>query len=131
MEKMMPKQLIQTDQAPPPGGAYSQGLRVGDFVFTAGQGPWDPTTRQVVGEAIEEQTARTLENIQAILEAAGAGMEDVVKTTVHLSDLSLFSRFNQIYTRYFPDPKPVRTTVGSQLLGILVEIDVVAYVGGK
>jgi 2-iminobutanoate/2-iminopropanoate deaminase len=54
-------------------------------------------------------------------------MEDVVKSTVHLSDLSLFSRFNEAYTRYFPDPKPVRTTVGSQLIGILVEIDVVAY----
>lgn len=127
----MPKQLIQTEKAPTSGGAYSQGLRCGDFVYTAGQGPWDPATRQVVGETIEEQTARVLENVQAILEAAGASMADVVKTTVHLSDLSMFPRFNQVYTRYFPDPRPVRTTVGSQLAGILVEIDAVAYVGGK
>jgi 2-iminobutanoate/2-iminopropanoate deaminase len=125
----MPKQTILTDQAPAPGGAYSQGLRAGDFIFTAGTGPWDPQTRAVVGETIEAQTERTLENLKAILQAGGAGMADVVKTTVHLADLSHFAAFNAVYMRYFPDPKPVRTTVGSQLLGILVEIDAVAYMG--
>jgi 2-iminobutanoate/2-iminopropanoate deaminase len=125
------KRQIQTSKAPAPGGAYSQALRVGDFVYTAGMGPWHPSTKQVVGETIEEQTTQTLENIKAILEAAGLGMEDVVKTTVHLNDLSLFSRFNETYSRFFPDPKPVRTTVGSVLFGILVEIDVVAYAGEK
>jgi len=64
-----------------------------------------------------------------VLAVAGLGLESVVKATVHLSDLSLFSRFNAVYARYFPDPKPVRTTVGSQLVGILVEIDLVAYGG--
>ena len=127
----MAKQLIQTDGAPRPGGAYSQGLRAGDFIFVAGQGPTDPATGKVAGVTIEEQTARTLENIKAILEAAGATMTDVVKATVHLSDLSLFGRYNQVYASYFPDPKPVRTTVGSQLLGIMVEIDVIAYVGDQ
>jgi 2-iminobutanoate/2-iminopropanoate deaminase len=127
----MTKQKIQTNNAPAPGGAYSQALRVGDFVFTAGIVPLHPSTKEVVGESIEEQTAQTLENIKAILETAGLGMEDVVKTTVHLSDLSLFSRFNETYARFFPDPKPVRTTVGSNLLGILVEIDVVAYSGER
>jgi 2-iminobutanoate/2-iminopropanoate deaminase len=122
----MTKQQIQTSNAPAPGGAYSQALRVGDFVYTAGMGPIHPSTRQVVGETIEEQTVQTLENIKAILAEVGLGMKDVVKTTVHLSDLELFPRFNQTYER-FPDPKPVRTTVGSDLLGILVEIDVVAY----
>jgi 2-iminobutanoate/2-iminopropanoate deaminase len=73
----------------------------------------------------------TLENVKLILEAAGASMADVVKATVHLSDLSLFPRYNTVYATYFPDPKPTRTTVGSQLLGILVEIDVIAYVGEK
>lgn len=125
----MPKHLIQSSNAPAPGGAYSQALRAGDFVYTAGMGPWHPVTKQVVGETVEAQTVQTLENIKAILAEAGLGMEDVVKTTVHLSDLSLFSRFNAMYARYFPDPKPVRTTVGSNLLGILVEIDVVAYAG--
>lgn len=125
----MPKQPIQTPNAPAPGGAYSQALRVGDFVYTAGMGPWHPDTRQVVGETIEAQTEQTLENLKAVLAAAGLGMESVIKATVHLSDLSLFSRFNAVYARYFPDPKPVRTTVGSQLPGILVEIDVIAYDG--
>jgi 2-iminobutanoate/2-iminopropanoate deaminase len=123
------KHQILTSSAPAPGGAYSQALRVGDFVYTAGMGPWHPVSKKVVGETIEEQTVQTLENIQAILAKAGLGMGDVVKTTVHLSDLSLFARFNETYARFFPDPKPVRTTVGSTLPGILVEIDVVAYAG--
>lgn len=127
----MTKQQIRTEKAPLPAGPYSQGLRVGDFVFVAGQGPNDPVTRKLAGDTIEEQTAQTLQNVKAILEAAGTSMADVVKTTVHLSDLSLFSRFNKVYESYFPDPKPVRTTVGSQLMGIMVEIDVVAYVGTK
>ena len=125
----MPKQLVHVEHGPPPGGAYSPCLRAGDFIFVAGQGPIDPATGQVVGTTIEEQTERVLENIALLLAAAGASMADVVKATVHLSDLSLFARYNQVYARYFPDPKPVRTTVGSQLLDILVEIDVIAYVG--
>ena len=127
----MAKQQIRTDKAAAPGGAYSQGIRAGDLVFVSGQGPIDSETGQIVGETIEEQTERTLENIKAILEASGATMADVVKSTVHLTDLSLFGRYNEVYSSYFPDPKPVRTTVGSALLGIMVEIDVVAYVGGE
>ncbi len=92
---------------------------------------FDPVSGEVAGETIEEQTARTLENIKATLDAAGATMADVVKSTVHLSDLSLFQRYNAVYAQYFPDPKPVRTTIGSQLPGILVEIYVVAYTGEK
>ena len=126
----MSKQLIQTRAAPQPAGPYSQGLRVGDFIFTAGQIPLDPGTGKLAGETIEEQTVQVLENLRLILEAAGASLADVVKTTVHLSDLGFFARFNPVYAGYFPDPKPVRTTVGSQLsAGVLVEIDVVAYVG--
>ena len=125
----MPKQQIVTQSGPAPRGAYSPGLRVGDFVFVSGQGSVDPATGKIVGETIEEQTARTLENVKAILEAGGATMADVVKVTAHLTDLSLFDRYNRVYATYFPDPKPARTTVGSQLLGILVEIDAIAYVG--
>jgi 2-iminobutanoate/2-iminopropanoate deaminase len=127
----MPKQQITTKSGASPIGAYSQGLHVGDLIFVSGQGPLDPATGQIVGVTVEEQTARVLENIKAILEAGGATMADVVKVTAHLSDLSHFERYNKVYASYFPDPKPTRTTVGSQLLGILVEIDAIAYVGEK
>ena len=125
----MPKQQITTTSGATPMGAYSQGLRAGDFIFVSGQGPLDPETGKIIGDTIEEQTARTLENIKAILEAGGARMADVVKVTAHLTDLSNFAAYNKVYATYFPDPKPVRTTVGSQLLGMLVEIDAIAYVG--
>ena len=124
----MPKQQITTTSGATPMGAYSQGLRAGDFIFVSGQGPLDPETGKIIGDTIEEQTARTLENIKAILEAGGARMADVVKVTAHLTDLSNFAAYNKVYATYFPDPKPVRTTVGSQLLGMLVEIDAIAYV---
>ena len=127
----MPKQQITSAKGAPPGGAYSQGLRVGDFVFVSGQGPIDPESGRVAGDTIGEQTAQVLENIRAILRAAGAEMVDVVKVTAHLSDLTMFDRYNRIYADYFPDPKPTRTTVGSELPGILVEIDAVAYVGDR
>ena len=127
----MPKQQITTTTGASPMGAYSQGLRAGDFIFVSGQGPIDPATGKIVGDTIEEQTARTLDNLKAILEAGGAAMADVVKVTAHLTDLSNFAAYNKVYATYFPDPKPVRTTVGSQLLGMLVEIDAIAYVGEK
>ena len=125
----MSKQQISTNTGATPVGAYSQGLRVGDFLFVSGQGPLDPATGKIVGGTIEEQTARVLENIKAILEAGGATMADVVKVSAHLSDLSNFAAYNKVYATYFPDPKPTRTTVGSQLPGIMVEIDAIAYVG--
>jgi 2-iminobutanoate/2-iminopropanoate deaminase len=131
MEVCMAKRQVNTKSGAAPAGAYSQGLVAGDFVFVSGQGPLDPETGKIVGETIEEQTARVLENIKSILEAAGASMSDVVKVAVHLSDLGSFQRFNRVYAGYFPDPKPTRTTVGSQLSGILVEIDAIAYLGGE
>jgi 2-iminobutanoate/2-iminopropanoate deaminase len=129
----MPKQQIKAMFGASPIGAYSQGIRAGDFIFVSGQGPLDPVTGQLVEGNIEEQTARVLENIKAILAAAGASMADVVKVSAHLSDIALFPRYNKVYATYFPDPKPARTTVGSQLPleGVLVEIDAIAYVGEK
>ncbi len=124
----MSKELLAPQQGARPMGPYSPGLKVGNMVFVSGQGPVDPQGN-VVGETIEEQTAKVLENIRLILAEAGASMADVVKATVHLSDLALFERYNRVYVQHFPDPKPVRTTVGSQLLGILVEIDVIAIIG--
>jgi len=125
----MTKKQVKPKNGAPPAGAYSPGLIAGDFVFVSGQGPLDPETGKIVGETIEEQTARVLENVKAVLDAAGASMSDVVKVAVHLSDLANFQRFNQVYATFFPDPKPTRTTVGSQLPGILVEIDAIAYIG--
>lgn len=125
----MPKQQLTTSTGVKPGGAYSQGIRAGDFIFVSGQGPIDPATGKIVGETIEDQTARTIENIQAILAAGGATLGDVVKVSAHLTDLAHFDAYNRVYATYFPDPKPARTTVGSQLKGILVEIDAIAYVG--
>src|SRR5512147_1174049 len=111
-ESFMPKQQISTKSGASPIGAYSQGIRAGDFIFVSGQGPLDPTTGQLIDGDIEEQTARVLENIKAILSAAGASMADVVKVSAHLSDMQDFSRYNKVYATYFPDPKPARTTVG-------------------
>jgi 2-iminobutanoate/2-iminopropanoate deaminase len=125
----MPKQQIRTEKGAAPLGAYSQGIRAGDFVYVAGQGPIDPATGEITGETIEDQVRLTLQNVQAVLEAAGATTADVVKATVHLADIADFQRFNAVYTEFFPDPKPARTTVQSVMPGILVEIDVVAYVG--
>ena len=125
----MTKKQVNPKNAAPPAGAYSPGLIAGNFVFVSGQGPLDPATGKIAGETIEEQTERVLENVKAVLEAAGTSMSDVVKVAVHLSDLANFQRFNQVYATFFPDPKPTRTTVGSQLPGILVEIDAIAYIG--
>ncbi len=117
---------ITSPAAPPPAGPYSPALQFGDWVLLAGQGGSDPATGQL-GESIEAQTGQTLRNIAVLLEAAGCTLDDVVSSLVHLSDLSHFSRFNGVYGPYFSDPKPVRTTVGAELLhGMLVEITVTA-----
>ena len=126
----MAKYVIQSKKAAPPRGAYSQGWRAGDFIFVTGTGPIDPSTGQLVGDDIEQQTEQTIDNIATVLEADGASLGDVVKVTVHLSDTSLFARYNTVYSRRFSHPYPVRTTVGSDLghsPGMLIEIDCIAY----
>ncbi len=118
--------LITSEAAPKPGGPYSPALQVGEWVFLAGQVGTDPATG-TAGETIEEQTEQALRNVAVLLEAAGCTMDDVVSCLVHLSDLSLFPRYNEVYARHFGDPKPVRTTVGAQLVnGLLVEVTVTA-----
>ena len=117
---------MTSDQARGPAGPYSPALQVGDWIFLAGQGGFDPATGELAA-TIEEQTEQALRNVAGLLEAAGSSLGDVVSCLVHLSDLSLFPRFNEVYARHFADPKPVRTTVGAALvLGMLVEITVVA-----
>jgi len=123
---------VRTDQAPKPAGPYSHAVIAGPLIFTAGVGPIDPATGEVVGETVEEQTRRVLKSLQAILAEAGATLSDVVKTTVHLQHLSRdFPGFNRSYGEFFSEPYPVRTTVGSTLNGILVEIDVTAIKPGQ
>ncbi len=120
------KKQIQSDEAAAPGGGYSQAVELGRMVFVSGQGPLDPKTGEVIGDTIREQTLRTIDNIRLILHAAGLDLSDVVKTTVHLSDIGLFDEYDQAYREVMPQPFPARTTVASGLLGILVEIDAVA-----
>ena len=130
----MAKYEIQSKRGAPPRGTYSQGWRAGDFIFVTGTGPSDPVSGELVGDTIEQQTERTIDNMSAILEADGASLRDVVKVTVHLSDTSLFARYNAVYARRFVKPYPVRTTVGSDLghsPGMLIEMDCVAYMEGK
>src|SRR5436189_2612571 len=99
----MPKHVIQTDKGAPPLGAYSQGWRAGDFVFVTGTGPIGPDGK-VAGESIEEQTEKTIDNIEMILKAGGATLSDVVKVSVHLIDTNLFQRYNDVYKRRFKEP---------------------------
>ncbi len=123
------RQAFTTDSAPRPRGSYSQVVQAGPLVFTAGFGPVDPATDQVVGDTVEEQTAQVLDNLEAALAAAGCGLRDVVKVTTHLAELKRdFAGYDAVYRTRMVEPYPVRTTVGSQLMDILVEIDVVAVV---
>ena len=122
------KQTIRTNRAPKPGGVYSQGIKLpSGILYTAGVGPIDPATGQIVGTSVQDQTRQVLANLTAIVEAAGLTMHDVVKTTVYLQHLERdFAEFNQAYSDFFSPPYPVRTTVGAKLNKILVEIDLVA-----
>jgi reactive intermediate/imine deaminase len=123
----MTKTAFRTTNAPQPAGPYSQGIEANGFFYTAGFGPQDPATGSVA-DNVGEQTRQVLRNVQAILAERGLTLDDCVKTTVHLADLADFAEFNEAYKEFFSEPYPVRTTVGSQLANILVEIDVVAAV---
>ena len=129
----MSKSVIATDKAPAAIGPYSQGVRVGNLVFTAGQAGVDPATQQVVAGGITEQTARTFENLKAILEAGGSSLAQVVKATVFLKDINDFAAMNAVYSAYFEQaaaPLPARTTVEAARLpkDVLVEIEMIAEV---
>ncbi|MCL2463857.1 MAG: Rid family detoxifying hydrolase [Micrococcales bacterium] len=121
----MSRIAVHTDAAPQPSGAYSQAIRAGNLIWTAGLTPVDPATG-LVAQTVAEQTRQVLRNLSAILQAANSSLDDVVKTTVHLADMADFAEFNTAYAEFFTVPGPARTTVGSQLAGIKVEIDVVA-----
>jgi 2-iminobutanoate/2-iminopropanoate deaminase len=122
------KKIIQTENAPKPAGPYSQGIQVGKFLFVSGQVAIDPKQGKIVTNKIKEQTARVMENIKVILQAAGYSLSDVIQSNVYLSSMKLFSEFNSEYAKYFGKEFPTRATVGIELMpGALVEISVVAY----
>jgi 2-iminobutanoate/2-iminopropanoate deaminase len=121
-------QVVNTPDAPEAIGPYSQAIKVGGLVFTAGQIPLDPSTGQIVGSDSATQTDRVLKNLQAILQASGSGLENVVKTTVFLKDLSDFPAVNEVYGHYFKSDPPARSTVQVANLpkDALVEIEAIA-----
>lgn len=121
---------ITTDRAPSAIGPYSQGTTDGDRVYVSGQGPVDPETGEVVSDDVGEQTARTIENLEAILEAAGASLDDVLKANVYVTDMDDYETVNEVYAEYFSEPYPARAAVEVSRLPIEigVEIEVVASV---
>jgi len=105
------KEQIQTDSAPEPVGPYSQGIRDGDTVYVSGQGPADPDTREITAEGIRDQTAQVLDNVEAVLDAAGASLDDVVRATVYLADMDDYDGMNEVYGERVPEPYPSRAAV--------------------
>ena len=124
------KQIIQTDRAPQAIGPYSQAIKASGFVFASGQIPIDPATGQFVAGGIAEQTEQVMKNVAAVLEAAGSGLDRIVKTTVFLADMEEFAAMNEVYAKFFTSEPPARATV--QAAGLprdaRVEIEVIALV---
>lgn len=120
---------ITAEGAPSPQGPYSHAVKAGDFIYVSGQASLDPATNQFVVGTVADETRRTIGNIESILKSAGAGLEDVIKCSVFLSDIRDFAEMNAVYEEYFGKAKPARTTVQAILpgKGIKVEIDCVAH----
>ena len=126
----MSREAITASGAPEPAGPYSHAVVANGFVYVSGQGPVNPETGSTP-DGFEDQVRQTFENLRTILEAAGSGLGDVVKVNAYVTDLTRFARFNEVYREFFAHDPPARTTVGVDLLGILVEVDCVAVVRGS
>lgn len=124
------KEIISTENAPGAIGPYSQAIKAGNMIFCSGQIPLDPATGEFVSEDVTEQTVQVFKNLIAVLEAAGASLDDVVKTTVFLADMGEFAAMNEVYSRYFTANKPARATVQAARLprDARVEIECIAVV---
>ncbi len=124
------KKVVFTDKAPKPIGPYSQAVCIDGLLFISGQIPIDPSTGQLITEGFENQVRRVLDNIKAIVEASGGTMEDIVKTTVFLRDISKFQVFNEIYARYFEKDPPARSVVEVRNLprGVDIEVEAIAKI---
>jgi 2-iminobutanoate/2-iminopropanoate deaminase len=127
----MTRHAISTTNAPAAIGPYSQAVRAGDLLFVSGQIPIDPATGGLVDGSVADQTHRVLQNLAAIVTAAGGSLDQVVKTTVYLSDMSDFAAMNDVYATYFSAPAPARATIQAARLprDVKVEMDLVAYLG--
>jgi len=125
----MSMRTISTDRAPKAIGPYSQGIAASGFLFLSGQVPLDPGTGQLVQGTVQEEVTRVLENLKGVLEAAGSGLQGVVRTTVYLTNLEDFTAMNEVYARYFGEHRPARSTVQVAALprGARVEIDAIAF----
>ena len=124
----MNRETITASGAPEPAGPYSHAVVANGFVYVSGQGPINPETASAP-DGFEDQVRQTFENLKTILEAAGSDLQSVVKVNAYLTDLTRFAQFNEVYKEFFSDEPPARTTVGADLLGILVEVDCVAVIG--
>jgi len=121
------KEQIRSEEAPPPGGVYSQAIRAGNLVFLAGQGPFRPDGEKVEG-GFEAQARQTLLNLAAVARAAGGSLGDAVRVGVFLRDMANFATMNDIYREFFPEPYPARTTIQSDLPGFEIEVDAVLWI---
>lgn len=121
-------EIVETKDAPAPIGPYSQAIRAGGLIFLSGQIPIDPATGGLVEGDVVDQSSQVLKNIEAVLSAAGSSVSRVVKTTVFLKNLDDFARFNQVYSKYFGETRPARSTVQAARLPreVLVEVDAIA-----
>jgi 2-iminobutanoate/2-iminopropanoate deaminase len=122
------RQVISTPSAPKAIGPYSQAIRAAGLLYLSGQTPLDPATGQMVEGDIGKQTARVLDNLKAVLEAAGSSLERAVKTTVYLKDMNEFTAMNEVYKRYFPEDPPARSTIEAARLprDARIEMDLIA-----
>lgn len=122
------KEVVYTENAPKPIGPYSQAVKVGKMLFVSGQIPIDPKTGEVVKGDIKEQTRQVMENIKAVLEAAGYTLDDVVMSFVYLADLNHFPAYNEVYSQYFKEKPPARVTIQAARLpkDVLIEVAVIA-----
>lgn len=125
---MLQKNIIKTDKAPKPVGPYSQAVEVGGFVFCSGMIPINPKTDQVFTGPIEEQAKQVLDNIKALMESQGMSLNNIVKTTMYLTNMNDFTAVNEVYAHYFIEQTPARTTIAVSALpkGVNVEIEVIA-----
>jgi 2-iminobutanoate/2-iminopropanoate deaminase len=127
---MMSKKIIHTTAAPGAIGPYSQAIQAGNLLFVSGQIPINPVTNELVMDNIQDETKQVMENLKAVLSAANIGLENIVKTTIFLSDMDLFAAVNEVYGSYFTGDYPARETVAVKGLpkGVNVEISVIAFV---